>query len=64
MIPSNTEYSTGSDYYATWPLNAKLASLAEERYYEPPTLDPEIPELGEINRIMINACLLYTSRCV
>jgi multiple sugar transport system substrate-binding protein len=55
MIPSNTEYSTGSDYYATWPLNAKLASLAEERYYEPPTLDPEIPELGEINRIMINA---------
>lgn len=55
MIPANIDYSTSSDYYATWPLNAKLVTLAEERYYEPPILDPAIPELGEINRIMINA---------
>lgn len=55
MIPANIDYSTSEDYYATWPLNAKLATLAEERYYSPPILDPYISELGEINRIMINA---------
>lgn len=55
MIPANVAYSTSDDYYAAWPWNAKLAALTEERYYFPASLDPNIPELGEIKRIMIDA---------
>jgi len=55
MIPANVAYSTSDDYYAAWPWNAKLAALTEERYYFPAALDPNIPEGGEISRIMIDA---------
>jgi len=55
MIPANVAYSTSDDYYAAWPWNAKLASLTEERYYSPAALDPNIPERGEMSRIMIDA---------
>lgn len=54
MIPANVDYSTSDEYYAAWPANAKLAGLAE-RYYFPASLDPNIPEGGEIKRIMIDA---------
>jgi len=55
MIPANVDYSTSDDYYAAWPWNAKLAALTEERYYFPASLDPNIPEAGEISRIMVDA---------
>ncbi|MCK4464647.1 MAG: extracellular solute-binding protein [Bacteroidales bacterium] len=55
MVPANVDYSTSDDYFAAWPWNAKLATLAEERYYAPAAFDPNIPEGGEISRIMIDA---------
>ena len=55
MIPANKEYSNSESYMKKVPLNAELVALAEDRYYEPPVIDPNIPEAGEMSRIMIDA---------
>jgi len=55
MIPSNVTYSTGDAYNAMEPANALLAAMVTERYKMPASVDPGIPELGEMSNIMINA---------
>jgi ABC-type glycerol-3-phosphate transport system substrate-binding protein len=55
MIPSNSTYYGGEAYWAAEPLNAQLAQLASERYQMPASLDPNIPQMGEMSRVMVNA---------
>jgi ABC-type glycerol-3-phosphate transport system substrate-binding protein len=55
MIPSNAQYYGSESYWATEPLNAELAQLAQERYLMPAALDPNIPQMGELSRVMVNA---------
>jgi ABC-type glycerol-3-phosphate transport system substrate-binding protein len=55
MIPSNISYATSDEYVALEPLNAELTSLATARYKMPASVDPNIPEMGEINKVLIDA---------
>lgn len=55
MIPSNTDFSLSDEYKAAEPLNVELTALVKENYFFPAALDPSIPELGEMERIMIEA---------
>ncbi len=55
MIPSNISYATSEEYSALEPLNAELTKLANERYMMPASVDPNIPEMGEITRVMVDA---------
>lgn len=55
MIPANTNFSLSDEYAEMVPLNADLSRLAAERYISPPALDPNIPQAGELSRIMVEA---------
>jgi ABC-type glycerol-3-phosphate transport system substrate-binding protein len=55
MIPSSANYYGSDAYWEQEPLNAQLAQLAEERYLMPAELDPNIPQMGEMTRVMVNA---------
>jgi len=55
MIPSNKEYASSEEYTSTHELAGIFNSFLDDRYT---TLvsDPSIPQLGELNQIMIDAC--------
>ena len=55
MIPANSNYSLSEAYAQLVPLNAELSRLAAERYYSPAAIDPNIPQAGEMSRIMVDA---------
>ena len=55
MIPANKDFSLSEEYKASEPLNAELAAFADALYYFPAQVDPSIPQLGEMERIMIEA---------
>jgi multiple sugar transport system substrate-binding protein len=55
MIPANSNFSLSEEYAQLVPLNAELSALAAERYYEPAAIDPNIPQAGEMARIMVDA---------
>lgn len=55
MIPSNLAYSTSEEYQKMEPLNAELAGLVSTRYKMPASVDPNIPQLGEMSNIMVEA---------
>lgn len=55
MIPSNTDYSTSDEYIKNHELEYKIVDFMQNNYA---TLvaDPNIPQLGEISQIMLDAC--------
>jgi len=55
MIPSNTDYSTSDEYIKNHELEYKIVDFMQNNYT---TLiaDPNIPQLGEISQIMLDAC--------
>lgn len=55
MIPANTKFSLSDAYKASEPLNAELAGFVTALYKFPAAVDPNIPQLGEMEKIMINA---------
>lgn len=55
MIPTNKEYSLSEDYIGREPLNAELVGFVDSLYYFPAAIDPAIPQLGELERIMVDA---------
>jgi multiple sugar transport system substrate-binding protein len=55
MIPSNKDFSLSDAYKASEPLNAELAAFVNELYYFPAAVDPSIPQLGEMEKIMVEA---------
>ena len=55
MIPTNLDFSLSEGYKAAEPLNAQLAAFVDELYYFPAAVDPNIPQLGEMERIMVDA---------
>ena len=55
MIPTNKDFSLSPEYAASEPLNAILAEFVDEKYYFPAAVDPSIPELGEMERILVEA---------
>jgi ABC-type glycerol-3-phosphate transport system substrate-binding protein len=55
MIPANTKYSTSAEYQKAEPLNAQLVQLVKQRYKVPSINDPNIPQMGEMHRAMIDA---------
>ena len=55
MIPTNTDYSLSDAYKASQPLNAELADFVTKLYKFPAATDPSIPQLGEMEKVMINA---------
>lgn len=54
MIPSNTDYSTSEDYIANHELEYAIVDFMQNNYTEL-VADPNIPELGEISQIMLDA---------
>ena len=61
MIPSNTDYSTSDEYIKNHELEYKIVDFMQNNYT---TLvaDPNIPQLGEISQIMLDACICSQSR--
>jgi ABC-type glycerol-3-phosphate transport system substrate-binding protein len=55
MIPTNLDFSLSDEYKASEPLNAQLAAFVDALYFFPAAVDPNIPQLGEMERIMIDA---------
>lgn len=55
MIPTNTDFSLSDAYKKSEPLNAELAAFVTKLYKFPAATDPSIPQLGEMEKIMINA---------
>lgn len=55
MIPTNTDFSLSEEYKSSEPLNAQLAAFVKELYYFPAATDPSIPQLGEMEKILVNA---------
>lgn len=55
MIPSNTDYSTSEDYIANHELEYAIVDFMQNDYTDL-VADPNIPELGEISQIMLDAC--------
>lgn len=54
MIPSNTDYSTSEDYIANHELEYAIVDFMQNNYTDL-IADPNIPELGEISQIMLDA---------
>lgn len=54
MIPSNTDYSTSEEYIANHELEYAIVDFMQNNYTEL-IADPNIPELGEISQIMLDA---------
>lgn len=54
MIPSNTDYSTSEEYIANHELEYAIVDFMQNNYTEL-VADPNIPELGEISQIMLDA---------
>ena len=54
MIPSNTDYSTSEEYIANHELEYAIVDFMQNNYVEL-VADPNIPELGEISQIMLDA---------
>ena len=55
MIPTLKSYNTSAEYAELIPINAELVKLANENYKFPAVIDPNIPELGEMSQIMVEA---------
>ena len=55
MIPANTDFSLSDAYKTSEPLNAELAAFVNELYKFPAAIDPSIPQLGEMENVMVNA---------
>lgn len=55
MIPANKDYSLSEEYASSEPLNAELAGFVNELYYFPAAVDPSIAQLGEMERVMVEA---------
>lgn len=54
MIPSSIEYAGSEEYRQQEPINAKFLTFLRDRY-GPEMQPPNIPELGEMEQIMIEA---------
>jgi len=55
MIPSNLTYANSAAYQQVEPLNAQLVQLVKTRYITPAIVDPNIPQMGEITRVMVDS---------
>lgn len=64
MIPTNLDFSLSDEYKASEPLNAELAAFVDELYFFPAAVDPNIPQLGEMERIMIDPHRKHSSPVV
>lgn len=53
MIPSNKEYSTSPEYKKAEPINSLFVAFLDE--YAPTMPDPNIPQFGALDRVMIEA---------
>lgn len=55
MIPSNTDYSTSEEYIQNHELEYSIVDFMQNDYTDL-VADPNIPQLGEISQIMLDAC--------
>ena len=54
MIPSNTDYSTSDEYIENHALEYAIVDFMQNNYTDL-VADPNIPQLGEISQIMLDA---------
>lgn len=55
MIPSNMDYSTSDEYIKNHELEYAIVGFMQNNYTDL-VADPNIPQLGEISQIMLDAC--------
>lgn len=55
MVPQNKEVMTSDWYLKEYPLNAAVSDFLNTRYRLPPMTNPNIPQSGELSRIMVEA---------
>lgn len=55
MIPSNMDYSTSDEYIQNHELEYAIVDFMQNNYTDL-VADPNIPQLGEISQIMLDAC--------
>lgn len=55
MIPSNMDYSTGDEYIKNHELEYAIVGFMQNNYTDL-VADPNIPQLGEISQVMLDAC--------
>lgn len=55
MIPSNMDYSTSDEYVKNHSLEYAIVDFMQNNYTDL-VADPNIPQLGEISQVMLDAC--------
>lgn len=55
MVPQNKEIMESDWYYKEYPLNAAVSEFLNNRYRLPPMANPNIPQSGELQRVLVEA---------